>query len=103
LSDGLPSRKSAKEALRAAGFSNRQIKALLASGWRGVVTESEAEAAELQDTLEALRGSLSSGDVYDGPVPHARNARREPRRIETTPARAVRARTWRCRARLSRG
>jgi hypothetical protein len=58
-----PDRKAAKEALRAAGFSNRQIKALLASGWRGLVTEGEAEAAELRDTLEALRGSLGSERV----------------------------------------
>jgi uncharacterized protein (DUF1697 family) len=60
MSDGtLPERKTVKQALRAAGLSNRQVKALLASGWGGLVTEAEAEAAELRDTLEALRGSLS--------------------------------------------
>ena len=58
-----PDRRAAKDALRAAGFSNRQVKALLAHGWRGLVAEAEAEAAELRDTLEALRGSLSGERV----------------------------------------
>jgi uncharacterized protein (DUF1697 family) len=59
----LPERKDVKAALRAAGLSNRQVKALLASGWRGLVSESEAEAAELRDQIEALRGSLSGERV----------------------------------------
>lgn len=55
----LPDRKAAKDALRAAGFSNRQIKALLATGWRGLVSESEAEAAELREQIESLSGTFS--------------------------------------------
>jgi hypothetical protein len=59
----LPPRKEIKAALRAAGLSNRQVRALLTSGWRGLVSESEAENEELRDTLEALRGSLSGERV----------------------------------------
>ena len=59
----LPARKDVKRALREAGLSNRQVKALLASGWKGLVSESEAEAAELRDQLEALRVSLSGERV----------------------------------------
>jgi hypothetical protein len=60
VSDGSPpiSRKSLKEMLRAAGFSNRQTRALLERGWRGLVTETEAEAAELRDRLDELDGIL---------------------------------------------
>ena len=59
MNDGTPpERKKVKEALRAAGLSNRQAKALLANGWRGLVAESEAEAAELRDRLEELGGIL---------------------------------------------
>jgi uncharacterized protein (DUF1697 family) len=59
MSDGsLPARKDVKAALRAAGLSNRQVKGLLASGWRGLVTESEAEASELRDRLDELSSLL---------------------------------------------
>jgi hypothetical protein len=61
--DGKPSRKDVKDALRAAGLSNRQIKALLSRGWRGLVSESQAEAEELRDQLEALRSSLGGERV----------------------------------------
>jgi hypothetical protein len=54
-----PDRKAAKAALRAAGFSNRQVKALLADGWRGLVDESQAEADDLRDELEALRSTFT--------------------------------------------
>jgi hypothetical protein len=50
----LPERRDVKDALRAAGLSNRQVDALLRAGWRGLVSESEAEAAELRDALAAL-------------------------------------------------
>jgi hypothetical protein len=59
----LPERKAVKDALRAAGLSNRQVKAFLTSGWRGLVSESEAEAAELRETLEAMAGKVSAGGV----------------------------------------
>ena len=52
-----------KDALHAAGLSNRQVKALLAGGWGRVVSESEAEAAELREQLEALRGTFSGERV----------------------------------------
>ena len=61
----LPERRAIKQALRAAGLSDRQVRALLAHGWAGLVTETEAEAAELRDELEALaaltRGRESLG------------------------------------------
>jgi hypothetical protein len=64
MSDGtLPDRKTLKQALRAAGLSNRQTRALLERGWRGLVTESEAEAAKLRDRLEELRANFSGGRV----------------------------------------
>lgn len=58
MSDGLPSRKTVKEALRGLGLSNRQVRALLEHGWRGLVTDTEAENAELLDRLEELRGAF---------------------------------------------
>jgi uncharacterized protein (DUF1697 family) len=59
MSDGtLPTRKAIKQALQTLGLSNRQCKALLASGWKGLVDEIEAEAAELRERLEELGGIL---------------------------------------------
>jgi hypothetical protein len=54
----LPDRKAVKHALRALALSNRQTRALLERGWRGVVSESEAEAAELREQIEQLRGAF---------------------------------------------
>lgn len=56
--NGLPDRKHVKDALRAAGLSNRQVRAFLASGWRGLVSDTEAETAELRDRLDELSGLL---------------------------------------------
>ena len=55
----LPARKSVKDALRASGLSDRQVRALLARGWSALVGESEAEADELRDALEQLREQLT--------------------------------------------
>ena len=54
----LPARKDVKAALRSLGLSNRQVRALLASGWKGLVSESEAEAAELRDIISDLKAKL---------------------------------------------
>ena len=59
----LPDRKTIKDALRATGLSNRQIRAFFARGWRGVVPEVEAEAAELREQLAEYRGSLTGHAV----------------------------------------
>ena len=55
----LPDRKTIKDALRATGLSNRQIRAFFERGWRGVVPEAEAEAAELREQMAELRESLT--------------------------------------------
>lgn len=55
----LPERKRVKDALRAAGLSNRQVDALLRAGWKSLVGESEAENAELRDALAALKQTVS--------------------------------------------
>lgn len=57
--DLLPDRKATKAALRGAGLSNRQIDALLRSGWSGLVGESAAEALELREQLDALRAQFA--------------------------------------------
>ena len=54
----LPDRRAIKAALRDAGLSNRQVKALLGSGWRGLVSETEAETQELRERIEELDGIL---------------------------------------------
>lgn len=53
-----PDRRAVKEALRAVGFSRREVDALLSRGWRGLVDEREAELAELRDKLADLQGAL---------------------------------------------
>lgn len=63
--DLLPSRKIVKGALRQAGLSNRQIDALLRSGWSGLVGESAAEALELREQLDALRGQFAIAPPSD--------------------------------------
>lgn len=50
----LPDRRSVKQALRAAGLSNRQTDALLRRGWAGLVGESQAETQELRERLASL-------------------------------------------------
>ena len=54
----LPERKVVKDALRSLGLSNRQVAALLRSGWRGLVGETAGEAAELRDKLAELQAAL---------------------------------------------
>jgi hypothetical protein len=54
-----PPRKDVKAALRSIGLSNRQVRALLERGWRGLVDESQAEADDLRDELEALRSTFT--------------------------------------------
>lgn len=61
--DHLPDRKTVKEALRAIGLSNRQVHALLAKGWAGLVSERDAEVEELKDALESLKGTVSENRV----------------------------------------
>ncbi len=51
-------RKSVKIALREVGMSNRQINALLRSGWKSLVGETVAENAELREKLNELSRSL---------------------------------------------
>jgi hypothetical protein len=63
MSDGLPERKDVKAALRAIGLSNRQVRALLERGWRGLVDETAAENAELLDRIEELRGAFRDDRV----------------------------------------
>ena len=50
----VPERRAVKAALRNAGLSNRQVDALLRDGWRALVGEAEAEAAELRERLADL-------------------------------------------------
>lgn len=54
----LPERREVKRALRDAGLSTRQVDALLRAGWRGLVGEAEAEAAELRERLADLQRTL---------------------------------------------
>jgi hypothetical protein len=54
-----PDRKLVKAKLREAKLSARQIHALLARGWRGLVDERMAEAAELRDQLDELQKRLA--------------------------------------------
>ena len=59
MSSELPDRRAIEQALRACGLSHRAARKFIAAGWRALVTESEAEAAELRDQLEDLRGALA--------------------------------------------
>jgi hypothetical protein len=52
-------RRAAKHALRGAGFSSRQVDALLRGGWRALVGEKDAEIAELEDALAAMAERLA--------------------------------------------
>lgn len=56
----LPERRAVKDALRTVGLSDRQVRALLTSGWKALVGESEAESDDLRDQLEALTRSLDA-------------------------------------------
>lgn len=55
----LPERKTVRDALRAAGLSDRQVRALLRDGWRALTSASESEAAELREQLDELSKRLS--------------------------------------------
>jgi hypothetical protein len=59
----LPDRRRVKDALRAVGLSNRQVQAFLRGGWGALVSEAEAEAAELRDQLDQLRGAFGGDKV----------------------------------------
>lgn len=50
----IPERKSVKQALRDLGLTTRQVDALLRSGWRGLVGETQAERDELRERLVQL-------------------------------------------------
>jgi hypothetical protein len=54
-------RKSITEALRGAGLTHRQVRALIESGWRGLVGAEQAEADELRERLEKLEEALRRG------------------------------------------
>ena len=55
----LPERKAIKDALRACGLSDRQVRALLAKGWAALVGETKAENVELQERLAELIGRMT--------------------------------------------
>jgi hypothetical protein len=59
MSERVPDRKAARVALRALGFSVRQVDALFYAGWRALVGEKDAEIAELEDAVEAMAERLS--------------------------------------------
>ena len=48
----MPPRADAKAGLKSVGYSCRQIDALLRKGWRGLVSEAEAELAEVLEAQE---------------------------------------------------
>lgn len=50
----MPERKSVKQVLRDLGLTTRQVDALLRSGWRGLVGETQAERDELRERLVQL-------------------------------------------------
>lgn len=50
----LPERAAVKQALRRCGLSDRQVRALLVNGWKGLVGEAQAEADDLRDQLAEL-------------------------------------------------
>jgi hypothetical protein len=54
----VPERRAVKDALRAAGLSNRQTDSLLRGGWSALVGTSEAEAHELREQLAELTARL---------------------------------------------
>lgn len=54
----VPERRAVKTALRQAGLSSRQVDALLRHGWAGVIGATQAEADELREQLDALRGQF---------------------------------------------
>lgn len=56
----LPQRADVRKALRAAGLSDRQAKALLREGWQGIVGASEAEVQELRDRIADIQRGFST-------------------------------------------
>jgi hypothetical protein len=62
-----PTRAEVKRALREVGLSDRQVKALLAAGWQGLVGARDAELAELRDAVEEMKLSFAhSSSAVDG-------------------------------------
>lgn len=57
---GAPDARALERALQAAGLSRRQARALLFGGMKAMAGEQQAEAAELQLELEALREQMNS-------------------------------------------
>ena len=58
----LPERKQVKQALRKLGLSNRQVDAVLRSGWKALVGASEAEAQELKERLAEMSARFGAVD-----------------------------------------
>jgi hypothetical protein len=70
IEPGSPDIRKTELALRAAGLTRRQARALLAKGWAGVVSEERAEADALRVELDALRERLI-GPIIDSSPPAA--------------------------------
>jgi hypothetical protein len=56
----LPERRDVKAALRAAGLSDRQVRALLDGGWAALVGEARAENEELREEIEQLKRTVGA-------------------------------------------
>ena len=54
----IPPRETVKQALREAGLSVRQTRAILRGGWRELVGESEAERDELREVIADLTAKV---------------------------------------------
>jgi hypothetical protein len=55
----IPERRDVKQALRDLGMSARQVDALLRSGWKSLVGETQAENEELKEQLIALKQQIT--------------------------------------------
>jgi hypothetical protein len=64
----LPSRREVEVVLRQCGLSHRQAKRFISAGWPVLVGETEAEAEELREKIEALehllKGSVSPDNSH---------------------------------------
>lgn len=54
-----PDRRRVKEALRGAGLSDRQVRALFTKGWAGLVGERDAELAAALEKLEEMTSAMN--------------------------------------------
>jgi len=54
----IPPRETVKQALREAGLSARQTRAILRGGWRELVGEAEAERDELREVIAELTSKV---------------------------------------------